>query len=46
MGCLKALMVETVDLGVNVTAQRFVDEAVAHDAQVIACNFLRRGGYE
>jgi methylmalonyl-CoA mutase cobalamin-binding domain/chain len=40
MGCLKALMVETIDLGVNVTAQRFVDEAVAHDAQVIAVSAM------
>lgn len=40
MGCLKALMVETIDLGVNVTAQRFVDEAVAHDAQVIAISAM------
>ncbi len=40
MGCLKALMVETIDLGVNVPAHRFVDEAVAHDAQVIAISAM------
>ncbi len=40
MGCLKALMVEVVDLGVNVPAERFVDEALAHDAQVIAISAM------
>ncbi|MDP3538196.1 MAG: cobalamin-dependent protein [Azonexus sp.] len=40
MGCLKALMVEVVDLGVNVPAEKFVDEAVAHDAQVIAVSAM------
>ena len=32
MGCLRAHMIECHDLGVNVPAERFVDEAVAHDA--------------
>lgn len=40
MGCLKALMVEVTDLGVNVPAQRFVDEAVRLDAQVIAISAM------
>ena len=40
MGCLKALMVEVTDLGVNVPAERFVDEAIAHDAQVIAISSM------
>lgn len=40
MGCLKALMVEATDLGANVPAQRFVDEALAHDAQVIAVSAM------
>lgn len=40
MGCLKALMVDVVDLGVNVTAERFVDEAVARDAQVIGISAM------
>lgn len=40
MGCLKALMVDVIDLGVNVPAERFVDEAVAKDAQVIAVSAM------
>ncbi len=40
MGCLKALMVDVTDLGVNVPAERFVDEAVARDAQVIAVSAM------
>ncbi|WP_255210715.1 cobalamin B12-binding domain-containing protein [Methylogaea oryzae] len=39
-GCLKSLMVEVVDLGVNVAPERFVDEAVAHEAQVIAISSM------
>ena len=39
-GCLKAMMVEVVDLGVNVTAERFVDAAVEHDAQVIGISAM------
>jgi trimethylamine corrinoid protein len=39
-GCLKAMMVEVVDLGLNVAPERFVDEAVAHDAQVIAISAM------
>lgn len=33
-------MVEVVDLGVNVAPERFVDEAVAHEAQVIAISSM------
>lgn len=40
MGCLKAHMIEVVDLGVNVAAQRFVDEAVTREAQVIAVSAM------
>jgi methanogenic corrinoid protein MtbC1 len=40
MGCLKALMVEVVDLGVNVPAEKFVEEALARDAQVIAISAM------
>ena len=40
MGCLKALMVDVIDLGVNVPAERFVDEAVARDAQVIGISAM------
>jgi methanogenic corrinoid protein MtbC1 len=39
-GCLKAMMVEVSDLGLNVTAERFVDEALAQDAQVIAISSM------
>lgn len=39
-GCLKALMVDVVNLGVNVPPERFVDEAVAQDAQVIAISAM------
>jgi trimethylamine corrinoid protein len=40
MGCLKSLMVEVTDLGVNVPAERFVDAAVAHDARVIGISAM------
>jgi trimethylamine corrinoid protein len=40
MGCLKALMVEVIDLGVNVTAQKFVDAAIEHNAQVIGISAM------
>lgn len=40
MGCLKALMVEVFDLGVNVPAERFVAEARERDAQVIAISAM------
>jgi methanogenic corrinoid protein MtbC1 len=39
-GCLKALMVEVTDLGHNVTPERFVDAAVAHNAQVIGISAM------
>jgi methylmalonyl-CoA mutase cobalamin-binding domain/chain len=39
-GCLKAMMVEVVDLGLNVAPERFVDEALAQDAQVIAISSM------
>lgn len=40
MGCLRAMMVEVFDLGVNVPAERFVAEAQNHDAQVIAISAM------
>jgi trimethylamine corrinoid protein len=40
IGCLKAQMIEAVDLGVNVSAEKFVDEAVAHEASVIAISAM------
>jgi methylmalonyl-CoA mutase cobalamin-binding domain/chain len=39
-GCLKAMMIEVIDLGLNVAPERFVDEAVARDAQVIAISSM------
>ena len=39
-GCLRARMIEVIDLGVNVPPERFVDEAVAHDADVIAISAM------
>lgn len=40
MGCLKAMMVDVVDLGVNVPPERFVAEARERDAQVIAISAM------
>lgn len=40
MGCLKALMVEVTDLGVNVPPEKFVDAAVERDAQIIAISAM------
>ncbi|MEI8572008.1 cobalamin-binding protein [Methylomonas sp. LW13] len=39
-GCLKSLMVDVVDLGTNVTAEKFVDTAVSESAQVIAVSAM------
>lgn len=39
-GCLKSLMVDVRDLGVNVPAERFVDEATRVGAQVIAISAM------
>jgi uroporphyrinogen decarboxylase len=40
IGCLKAQLIEVTDLGVNVPAERFVDEAVARGAQVIGVSAM------
>ena len=40
IGCLKARMIAYTDLGVNVTPERFVDEAVAQQAQVIGISAM------
>ncbi|MFZ2406892.1 MAG: cobalamin-dependent protein [Methylobacter sp.] len=40
IGCLKAMMVEVVDLGSNITAEQFVAAAVAEQAQVIAVSAM------
>lgn len=39
-GCLKSLMVDVVDLGTNVKAERFVEAAVTMNAQVIAISAM------
>jgi methylmalonyl-CoA mutase cobalamin-binding domain/chain len=39
-GCLKAMMVDVIDLGVNVRPEQFVDAALEHDAQVIAVSAM------
>lgn len=40
IGCLKALMIGVTDLDVNVPPERFVDEAVAHNANVIGISAM------
>lgn len=40
MGCLRVQMAEVIDLGVNVSAEKFVDEALTRDAQVIAVSAM------
>ena len=40
IGCLKARMIDVTDLGVNVTPEHFVDEAVARKAQVIGISAM------
>ncbi len=39
-GCLKSLMVDVIDLGTNVPAEKFVDMAEAENAQVIAVSAM------
>lgn len=39
-GCLRAHLIEVTDLGVNVSPERFVDEAVAHEAEVIGISSM------
>lgn len=39
-GCLRANLIEVIDLGVNVLPERFVDEAVAHNAEVIGISSM------
>lgn len=39
-GCLKAMMIGVIDLGINVRPEQFVEAAVAHDAQVIAISAM------
>ncbi|WP_404355458.1 B12-binding domain-containing protein [Methylotuvimicrobium sp. KM1] len=40
IGCLKSLMVDVIDLGINISAEQFVDKAVENDAQVIAISAM------
>jgi methanogenic corrinoid protein MtbC1 len=40
IGCLKARMIDVIDLGINVMAERFVDEAVSREAPIIAISAL------
>lgn len=39
-GCLRSLMIEVIDLGVNVSAERFVEAALEHNASVIAISSM------
>lgn len=39
-GCLSAHMIEVTDLGMNVPPERFVEQALARDAQVIAVSSM------
>jgi methanogenic corrinoid protein MtbC1 len=40
IGCMKAQMIDAVDLGLNVSPEKFVDEAVAHEAKVIGISSM------
>jgi methanogenic corrinoid protein MtbC1 len=40
IGCLHARLIDYTDLGVNVRPEKFVDEAVAHGAQVIGISAM------
>jgi methanogenic corrinoid protein MtbC1 len=40
IGCLKAYMVNVIDLGQSVSPENFVEEAIVHNAQVIAISSM------
>jgi methanogenic corrinoid protein MtbC1 len=40
VGCLKCYLIDTIDLGLNVPPDRFVEAAVAHRAQVIGISSM------
>jgi methanogenic corrinoid protein MtbC1 len=40
IGCLKAYMVNVIDLGLSVSPENFVEEAIIHNAQVIAISSM------
>lgn len=39
-GCLKSHMIEVIDLGLNVAAEKFIDEAIKQDAAVIGISSM------
>jgi len=39
-GCLNAHFIKTIDLGLNISAEKFVDEAIANNANVIAISSM------
>jgi len=39
-GCLKARMIQVIDLGLNVSAEKFVEEAIKQDANVIGISSM------
>jgi len=47
-GCLKSKMIEVIDLGLSVAAEKFVDEAIKQNAQIIGISSMMlhtaRGG--
>jgi methanogenic corrinoid protein MtbC1 len=40
IGCLKAQMIDAIDLGLNVAPEKFVDEAIANNAQIIGISSM------
>jgi methanogenic corrinoid protein MtbC1 len=40
IGCVKTCMVESIDLGLNVSAEKFVQEAISSQAQVIGISSM------
>ncbi len=40
IGCLKSFMIGVTDLGINVSPERYVDEAVNHNAEVIGISSM------
>lgn len=40
IGCMKAQMIEAIDLGLNVAPEKFVDEAILHEVQVIGISSM------
>lgn len=40
IGCVKSYLIDAIDLGLNVPPERFVDEAIQRDAQVIGISSM------